>query len=66
MSDVIESVMPEYSKELDEKSERVVTNVIAVLNNKKVEDELIRARVLSKHKAFIRDIFNASVEAGLY
>jgi hypothetical protein len=59
------SVIPEYEKELTEADEKRVTAVMSVLNKNSVTDELVRARILAKHKAFISEVFIAGVEAGI-
>ena len=58
-------VIPEYEKELSDADERRVNAVMSVLNGNGVTDELVRARILAKTKAFISEVFIAGVQAGV-
>ena len=61
--DVSMSVVPEYEKELTETQEAVVTAVLKDLKDCKVEDELVKARVLAQHKSFALKCYIAGVNA---
>jgi hypothetical protein len=58
---VVADTITAYDRELSETEETTVGSVVKLLNKHQVKDELQRARILAKSKAFIRDTFNAAV-----
>lgn len=60
---VVEAVLPDYTKELTEKQETTLAAVQTCLNDNGIKDEMTRARILAKNKAFIRDVFVSAVNA---
>lgn len=58
------AIVSEYSNEMSERDERVMKNTLALLTKHKVNDEMTRARVIYKKKAFIADLFCELVESG--
>jgi len=55
----------EYENELSEKDENRIRAVQTLLNKNSVQEEIVRARILAKHKAFISDVFVSAVNSGL-
>jgi len=58
-NEVVESVLPDYEKELSDKEEQYIGAVRNILNGNNVKDELVRSRIFAKSKAFGRDLIIA-------
>ena len=54
-----------YENELSEKDEARIKAVQTLLNKNSIKEEIVRSRILAKHKAFISDVFVSAVDAGL-
>ena len=62
-NDVLSGVFASYSQELNAKQEEHFNATMKLLDVKGVTDQVVRARILSKQKAFTRDVYIAFVDS---
>ena len=62
---IVSMQIANYENELSEKDEARIKAVQTLLNKNSIKEEIVRSRILAKHKAFISDVFVSAVDAGL-